>query len=192
MKPKKDFLIVLDQVKEIVYKLRPEHMDLPTPDSVWTVRALVHHMLYELCWVPDIIMGETIEHVGDRYDGNLLGNDVLSAWRSAAIAAREAVHRCDPDKIAHLSYGDVSTGHYLRESATDQLVHAWDLAQALNVALVFNEVMAREMFERMNKRRTELLASGLFARPVHVPAQSDYQTKLLALLGRSTTWRTTL
>ena len=170
-------------------QIRPDQMDAPTPDTEWRVKDLLHHMLYELSWTPDIVMGETIEVVGDRYEGDLFGDNPQAAWWSAYIQAREAVRRCDPAGVAHLSYGDRRIKEYLFEAARDQLVHTWDLGQALGVEVVFGEPIAAAMLERTEKSKEELADSGLFAGPVAVPKKASAQTKLLALLGRSTNWQ---
>ncbi len=188
MKPKKDFLYVLDQVREVIVQLRPEHMELPTPDTEWTVRTLLKHMLYELAWVPDIIMGETIESVGKRHDGDLLGPNPIASWRTRAVAASEAVRRCDPRAMAHLSYGDVPVAQYLQEAATDQLAHAWDLGQAIGVPVEFDEGLAAEIFERIAQRSDELRNDELMSL---VPdGRRSIQARLLAILGRNENWRT--
>lgn len=189
MKPKKDLLYALDQVREVVVRLLPEHMDLPTPDTEWTVRDLLGHMLYELVWVPDVVVGETLAKVGDRHDGDLLGGNPIAVWRKAAVAASEAVRRCDPRATAHLSYGDVPVSHYLQEAATDQLVHAWDLGKAIGVDVAFDESLAAEIYERMNLQRDTLSNGGLYAAPVDVADDAHIQTRLLALLGRSEDWQ---
>lgn len=189
MKPKKDFLYALDQAREVVVRLLPEHLSLPTPDTKWDVRALLGHMLYELVWVPDVVTGETIESIGNRHEGDLLGDNAIAAWRKAAIAASEAVRRCDPRSVAHLSYGDTRVSHYLQEAATDQLIHAWDLGKAIGVDVQFDETLAHEIFERMDAKRDTLAASGLFAEPVAVDETAHIQTRLLALLGRREDWQ---
>ena len=189
MKPKKDFLYALDQVREVVSRVLPEHMNLPTPDTEWDVRALLGHMLYELVWVPDIVAGQTIAAVGSRHDGDLVGKNPVTVWHKAAIAASEAVRRCDPRQTAHLSYGDTRIAHYLQEAVTDQLVHAWDLGKAIGFGVQFDETLAHEIFERMDAKRGALAASGLFAEPVEVDDTAHIQIRLLALLGRREDWQ---
>lgn len=188
MKPKKDFLYALDQAKEVVQRLCPADMSRPTPDTEWDVGKLFHHMLYELCWVPDMVMGETIAVVGDRYEGDIVGGNPIAAWRTAAVAAREAVRRCDPNAVVHLSYGDRQVRDYLCEAAVDQLVHTWDLGQAVGIPVVFEEAVSERMYAHMLPRKQELVDSGLFAAALAVPDTVSYQTKLLALLGRSLDW----
>jgi uncharacterized protein (TIGR03083 family) len=57
----------------------PEQWHDDTPCSGWDVRTLVHHLLSEQRWVPLLFEGLTIEQVGDRFDGDLMGDDA-SAW----------------------------------------------------------------------------------------------------------------
>lgn len=189
MKSKKDYLHAIETVRAVVARLRPDQMELPTPDTKWQVRKLLQHMLYELSWTPDIVMGETLAVVGDRYEGDLLGSNPIAAWRSAAAQATGAVRRCDLQTMANLSYGQKPVYEYLQEAGTDQLVHAWDLGQAIDVAVEFDEALAEAMYLRLDTRRAELQASGLFGKPRKVATNAGWQTKLLALLGRSENWR---
>jgi uncharacterized protein (TIGR03086 family) len=191
MRPKKDFLYALDTVKLVVVQLLPEHMERPTPDTEWQTQDLFRHMLYELCWTPDVVMGASLAVVGDRYEGDIVGDNPITSWRAAAIRAREAVRRCDLYHIAHLSYGAVPVGEYLKEAAVDQLVHAWDLGKAINVPVTFDETIAQSMYDFMLPRKRELVASGLYAPPVPVPETASTQTRLLGLLGRQADWRPT-
>ena len=73
----------------------------------------------------------TIAEVGDRFDGDLLGDDPLAAGREAAAEATAAVDEllAGIDKV-HLSYGDEDPGEYVRQLCADHLIHGWDLAAA--------------------------------------------------------------
>jgi hypothetical protein len=59
----------------------------PTPDTEWSVRDLVEHLVGEQLWVPLLLGGATVEQVGDRFDGDNLGDDPKTAW-SLAITGR--------------------------------------------------------------------------------------------------------
>ena len=59
----------------------------PTPCADWDVRALVNHVVYEDLWAPHLARGETVEQVGDRYEGDQLGSDPKAAWRDASDGA---------------------------------------------------------------------------------------------------------
>jgi hypothetical protein len=55
------------------------------------VRTLVHHLLYEQRWVPPMFEGLTIEQVGDRFEGDLMGDDA-SAWPGLLASSIEEAH----------------------------------------------------------------------------------------------------
>ena len=50
----------------------------PTPCADWDVRELVNHVAGEDLWTAPLLEGSTIEEVGDRFDGDLLGDDPIS------------------------------------------------------------------------------------------------------------------
>ena len=73
-------------------KIGPEQWSGPTPCTEWDVRTLVNHVAGEYLWVPEMLAGKTIADVGDRLDGDLLGDDPLqtlmnSGFRAALIDA---------------------------------------------------------------------------------------------------------
>src|SRR5882757_6110742 len=66
--------------------------DVPTPLPGWDVRKLVNHIVSEERWTPPLFAGSTIEEIGSRLDGDLLGDDPLHAFDDAVDAeAAEAV-----------------------------------------------------------------------------------------------------
>jgi uncharacterized protein (TIGR03086 family) len=114
----------------------------PTPNDDWDVRALVNHVVGENRWAPPLLAGSTIEEVGDRLDGDLLGDDPVDAWDRSADEALAAAAGADLDATVHLSFGDVPASEYLWQLTADAAIHAWDLAratgqdEALDTALV--------------------------------------------------------
>lgn len=189
MDAKELYARALNQASQAINNVKPEYFDKPTPDTEWDVRTLAGHMLYELSWTADIVRGATITQVGDRYDGDLIGNDLISAWRVAGEEARQAIEACDLKGIAHLSYGDVKIAEYLREAAGDQLIHGWDLSMAIGLPVHFDPEVAEEVYKNSLPKTESRSHSGLFAPPLEVPADADIQTKLLALYGRDNNWR---
>src|SRR3954467_2690219 len=80
---------------------------LPTPCADWDVRALVHHLVYENVWTPPLLEGKAIAEIGDRFEGDLLGDDAKQAWQRAAGDASAAVKQPGAmDITVHLSFGD--------------------------------------------------------------------------------------
>ncbi|MDQ3147650.1 MAG: TIGR03086 family metal-binding protein, partial [Actinomycetota bacterium] len=101
----------------------------PTPCPDWDVRALVQHVVGENRWTPPLLEGATLAEVGDRFDGDLLGDDAGASWDRSAKEATDAVRRDGAlTATAHLSFGDVPGEVYVGQLVADLLVHGWDLA----------------------------------------------------------------
>lgn len=156
----------------------------PTPCTEWDVRALVNHLVYESAWVAPLLEGATIEEVGDRFDGDLLGDDPKGAWDKTASSALHATQAVAMDRIVHLSYGDVPASDYVFEVATDHLIHGWDLARAIGASERLDDDLVDLVYERTRPRVRDLKASGLFGPDVTPPPDADRQTELLAMFGR--------
>jgi uncharacterized protein (TIGR03086 family) len=175
----------IDRYTGLVEAVPADAWSNPTPCDSWDARALVNHVTGEQLWAPHLVAGETIEQVGDRYDGDVLGDDPVAAWRAAAPPSVAAFATPGAlDGTVHLSYGDESCREYLTQMLTDTEVHGWDLARATGgderldpetVALLLDHWTAREAMVR---------GSGVFGDAVDVAADADPQTRLLALLGR--------
>lgn len=157
----------------------------PTPCTDWDVRALVNHVTGEALWLPPLMEGATIEEVGDRFDGDVLGEDPHARWRSAAAAAAAAVADDGAmERTVHLSFGDFPGRFYAEQLFADYLVHAWDLARAVGA----DEQLDAELvgacalwFDGMEHLYRD---GGAVGPPVDVPGDADEQTRLLARFGR--------
>ncbi len=86
----------------------------PTPCSEWSVRDLVNHVVGEDLWTAPLLQGSTIEEVGDRFDGDLLGDDPVARVRAAAAEAVAAVaDRLPRGGTVQLSYGEEQLDEYV-------------------------------------------------------------------------------
>jgi uncharacterized protein (TIGR03086 family) len=170
-----------------VETVEDDDWDRPTPCSEWDVRTLVDHVCGEQLWAPHLVDGETIEQVGDRYDGDVLGADPKATFRTAVEGSIAAFERADLDAIVHLSFGDVPCAVYLEQMLTDAEVHGWDLARALGRPAELDPETASHLLPRMRAQEGLIRASGMFAPGIEVPEGADDATQLLALLGRGAT-----
>jgi hypothetical protein len=72
------------------------------------VRALVNHIVAGNLWAAELAAGRTIDDVGDRLDGDVLGGDPLSAYDVSAEAAATAFEAPGAlDAPCAVSYGPV-------------------------------------------------------------------------------------
>jgi len=157
----------------------------PTPDTQWSVRDLVEHLVGEQLWVPLLLGGSTIEEIGDRFDGDNLGADPKTALSLAITAARNAwLAPGAIDRTVHLSFGDAPATEYGWQMTTDLAVHAWDLARGIGADDDLPDDLCAAVLDFVGPQADSWREFGLFAAAVPVPADADTQTSLLALLGR--------
>ena len=175
-----------DEFDRRVASVTEDQWHLRTPCEDWDVRALVQHVVYEAVWTPPLLEGATVEEVGDRFEGDLLGPDPSGAWVTARAAAVGAAAR--PGAMVdtvHLSYADVAGAEYLLQLTTDMAVHAWDLARGIGADEGLDADIVRACLEQVERDEEAIRSSGLFGRKVEVPADASAQTRLLAILGRA-------
>jgi uncharacterized protein (TIGR03086 family) len=179
------FTSAMDEFDCRVRAVRPDQWNNPTPCSEWDVRALVNHLVTEQLWAPLLLDGATIDDVGDRFDGDQLGDDPVTAWASAATAAREAF--AAPGALrrsVQLSYGRRPAEGYCQEMTLDLTVHAWDLARGIQADERLDEELVRDMLAFVEPQIEQLASTELFGQSVAVGQDANAQIRLLALLGR--------
>lgn len=157
----------------------------PTPDTEWDVRALANHVIAEDLWAPPLLQGLTIAQVGDRFDGDQLGDDPAAAWSAAAAASIAAVSGDGAlDRTVHVSFGDISGREYVSQLTCDHLIHGWDLARALGADESLDAELVDFAYEFLSPQIDGWRRAGVFGPAVELPAGASPQNRLLALTGR--------
>jgi uncharacterized protein (TIGR03086 family) len=160
-----------------------------TPCADWDVRTLLQHVVNELRWIPPLLDGATVEEVGDRFDGDLLGDDPVGATSEAARDAVAAAGVVDPERIVHLSYGDVSAAYYLAQVGLDVFVHTWDLARATGQDVAVSDALVAGATEAFDpEEEAAWRGYGVIAEPVPVASGAPALDRLIARTGRSPGW----
>ncbi len=176
----------LRQFDNRVHAIRDTQWHNPTPDTDWDVTDLVQHLVYEQLWVPRLLHGETIQQIGDAFEGDVLGSDPKTAWAQASAAARAAVEEPGAiERTVHLSFGDVPVPGYVWQMTVDLVVHAWDLATGIRVDDQMPNDIVLAVLDEARKTADDFAGSGLFAPPIAVSGCTDDLTELLALTGRA-------
>lgn len=156
----------------------------PTPCTDWDVRALVNHIVYEDLWTVPLIEGKTIEEVGDRFEGDVLGDDPKAAWADASKRAVDAVAGVSLDQPVSVSWGQIPASEYLGQLFMDHLIHGWDLARGSGGDDRLDPELVEACWAEAKNQEQAIRGSGVFGQQLDVPPDADTQTKLLALLGR--------
>jgi uncharacterized protein (TIGR03086 family) len=152
-----------------------------TPCAEWDVRQLLHHVVEEERWTPPLFAGETIASVGDRFAGDVRGDDPLGSLDDAAAAALDAVlAEGAMERTVHLSFGDFPGREYALQLAADHLVHAWDMARAVEADETLDVI--RDWFRSMEQAYRD---AGVIGPRPPVPAGIDPQAELLVMFGRT-------
>ena len=173
----------------LVAGVGPEQWHHDTPCSEWDVRALVHHLLYEQRWVPPIFAGLTIEQVGDRFDGDLMGNDA-STWPGLLASSTQEAHAvvAQPaalERTVHLSFGDVPGQEYVMQLTADLAIHGWDLARATGQDEALDPGAVALLLPWTEANADLLAASGMFGSRIDADPDAPDDVRLLGLLGRN-------
>jgi len=160
----------------------------PTPDTEWDVRALVNHVLNENLWAPPLLAGMTLAEVGDRFDGDQLGDDPVATWEAAAAASVASIGEAGAlERTVHVSFGDISGREYVSQLTCDHLIHGWDLARAIGADETLDPELVDFVYEFLAPQVDGWRSAGVFGPKVDVPAGADRQSVLLALTGRDPT-----
>ena len=156
----------------------------PTPCTEWDVRALVAHVVDEDLWVPPLLDGKTIEEVGDAF-ADPLGDDPIASWDKAKREGIGASRGVDLEATVHVSFGDITADEYLKQVATDHVIHAWDLARAVGASVDFDDDAVETAYLYLEPNAELWRQAGAFGPAVPAPDGADRLTELVALTGRS-------
>lgn len=161
--------------------------DLQSTCEDWTVRQLANHVVSGNLWAVELAgHGRTIDEVGERLDGDVLGDDPEGAYDASARAAADTFNTPGVmEKPCAVSYGPVPGEVYAGHRLIDVLVHGWDLARSTGQDTTLDPELVEGCWRVLEPQVDGLRASGMFKTDVAVPEGADLQTRLLALLGRT-------
>jgi uncharacterized protein (TIGR03086 family) len=175
----------LDATRALVAGVRADQWSVVSVCDDWTVRELVNHVVTGNYWAEELGSGKTIEEVGDRLDGDVLGDDPLGVYEDSARRAA-AVFRAPGamDAPCAVSYGPVPGSVYCGHRFLDVLIHGWDIATSTGQAATLAPALVEALWVVVEPQVDMLSGSGAFGTFVAVPPGADRQTQVLAVLGR--------
>jgi uncharacterized protein (TIGR03086 family) len=172
---------------DVVVAVGEDQWDSPTPCSEWSVRDLVNHVTGEDLWTAALMDGSTIEEVGTRLDGDLLGDGPIASSIDAAKGATTSVAaRLPQGGTVPLSFGDTDVAEYVWQLAADHLVHSWDLSAATGTDRRLDPALVAGVAGWFAEREEVYRTSGAVGPPAI--AHGGAQGNLLAAFGRDSEW----
>lgn len=163
----------------------------PTPCEDWDVRALVNHIVNEDLWTVPLMEGATIDEVGGRFDGDLLGDDPPTMVRAACdTAMTAAASGVVAGSTVHLSFGPTPAEEYAYQLAADHVIHGWDLAVATGGDTVIDPEVVEALTAWFADNEEAYRTAGVIAaRPAVGDADpGDAAARLLVAFGRDPRW----
>jgi uncharacterized protein (TIGR03086 family) len=175
----------LDETRTVVAGVGREQWSAATPCDGWDVKALLNHLVSGNMWAAELGGGATIEEVGERLDGDLLGDDALVAYE-ASVEVAAAIFETPGalEAPCAVSYGPVPGSVYAGHRFIDVLVHGWDLAVATGQDTTLDPELVDAAYELLQSQADMIRASGMFGEDLPVSADVGAQTRLLAFIGR--------
>lgn len=176
----------LDATGHIVAGIPPGKWHADTPCEGWDVRALLNHLVSGNWWAAELAAGATIEGVGDRLDGDVLGPDPVGSYVASAKAAAAVFRKPGAlDAPCAVSYGPVPGSVYAGHRFIDVFIHGWDLAAATGQDSALDADLMQSCLQVLEPQLELFRAAGAFAGPLRVPPGASDQTRFLAMLGRA-------
>jgi uncharacterized protein (TIGR03086 family) len=170
----------------IVRSIAADRWHASTPCPGWDARALVNHLVSGNLWAAELATGGTIQSVGSRLGGDLLGVDPADAYDASAKVAAEAFRRPGAlDMPCAVSYGPVPGSVYAGHRFFDVFIHGWDLAAATGQDTTLDADLMQACWEVIEPQLEAFRGAGAIAAPRPAGPDASDQTRFLAALGRA-------
>tara|TARA_Y100001970_G_scaffold51298_2_gene64902 strand:+ start:4194 stop:4760 length:567 start_codon:yes stop_codon:yes gene_type:complete len=167
---------------EVLSNVPIDEWENPTPCTDWNIQMLVVHVVSGEVQVANLLESEIF--VDPDLSANILGPDPMSTWRGTALKAIGLVQQTPLDtRVPHPTM-DLTLERLLGARITDNVVHGWDLSQALSVPYETEEETSEWLLDFWLPLFDFLSDSDHFSAPVE-PIDDSASARLLALLGRT-------
>lgn len=188
----RDLFIASDgAMRDVVGRLAPADLDHPVPADwsstpVSTLRDILAQHAMDEAWVPDLLDGKTMDEVGDRWKGDLLGDQPIDNYLALNLATEEAAlnEMLDLDTaVMHFSYGDYPAKEGFLHLAIYRAFQAWMIARLVGMDYSLPPQVVDGMNEWVVPRIADWRAIGVFPPAQPVPDGADAESTLLHVTG---------
>jgi uncharacterized protein (TIGR03086 family) len=176
---------------EVVMQVRSEHLWFPTPCPDWTVRGLLRHIVSENEGFAAAALNGSAST--GAWNSGRLGDNPAGAYRRSNVRVADAF--ADGGALDRLmevrEFGSFPRRIALTFHQLDCVVHAWDLARAIDAPYdppPDMVEMALDLARRIPDTDAARGPGAAFERSVKVPGDAADFPQLLGLLGRNPDW----
>jgi hypothetical protein len=189
MKQRDLFLMSDAALRDVIDMLDLDQLSISVP-AEWSRRPnptlldiLAAHA-YDEAWVPDVLAGRTAEQVGDRWSGDLLGDDPIGNYDELNDRATEAaLEDRDAAQIVHFSYGDWPLAEGFVHLAVYRAFQAWSIAKLVGLDFSLPDDVVDGFNDEVVPHIDEWRSMGVFPAEITPPAGADAETVLLCKVG---------
>ena len=161
--------------------------DLPTPCDEWTVRDLTAHLIGGATMSRLLLNGASKDEAFEALFSLQIEGDPKVAFAEATDAQAAAFNEPGAaDRLCHHPLRDVPGSEFIWMRVRDTLVHAWDLARAINADETLDGELIAVVWPMVEPIAPTLGASGMFGTGTSgsLDATASPQQRLLDALGR--------
>ncbi|MET0741077.1 MAG: TIGR03086 family metal-binding protein [Candidatus Nanopelagicales bacterium] len=170
-----------DQLSARIEAVPADAWDNPSPCEGWVARDVVRHLAD---WMPALYLGS----IGLPLPGGPSADiDPAGTWAAADKAIQGVLD--DPElsqRMTDSPAGQMTVEQLIEFTGLmDLLIHAWDLARATGQDETLDPDEVHVFAAGIQPEMSEVMvASGHYKPSVHLPADADEQSRLLAFTGR--------
>jgi len=194
MQEKELFILADKTLMTVVNKIQDSQWGMEMPLSLVgagkqekvTLRETINYHAYDDAWVPDMMLGKTMEEAGkDKFKGDLLADSPKENFANFVEKACAAVEQLDDlERIIHFSYGDYPAREALKHITSFRGLRVYDLSKALGLDTNMPPDLVKGLWEMLSPQIEEWRSFGVFPKEVKVPGNASLQDKLLGMTGR--------
>jgi uncharacterized protein (TIGR03086 family) len=179
------FTKALYQFDHVARQATPDHWNRPSPCEGWTARHIVGHVVAVQHYMESLIRGTEPTMNPMKEPQRHAEGHAYEAWAAQRDTILEAL---DHDGVLHREVqnwnGPATVDAMIGNNVGDTTIHAWDLAQALEVDDHLDPQLVQHVLGTLTPVIDGMRGPIMFGPAVDVAADASPQDRLLALSGR--------
>ncbi|WP_067474273.1 TIGR03086 family metal-binding protein [Dietzia timorensis] len=183
-------LKAMDQFEATIKRVTADQWDNASPCDKWSVREVVGHVVGTLRKV-DLILNGEVPPSAPSDPGSVADSAPVRVFQDAAASVRQSLKKRSDDLLqeTNLPAGNRPLSQAMEFPTADVIVHDWDVASATSQPFSLSDEFASHIVATLEKFPDEALRGpGRLGDPKPVAEDADDSTKLMAWLGRDTSF----